>query len=366
MSAPPLLDGLRVVDLSQYIPGPFATRQLADLGADVIKIEPPGGDPMRRFMANDAGDTSAIYRHLNRGKRVCRLDLKQETDKRVFAELLRGADILLESFRPGVLERLGFARERLDELNSRLIHCALSGFGQTGPWARRAGHDINYCAVAGQSIVSGTAEQPVIAYPPIADHAGALQAAVAMLAALHGRERRSRGVFLDISITESILSWQYLPGLGGQTERAASILTGGAACYNIYRCADGAFVSIGAIEPPFWENFCTALQRPDWIERQFEPMPQSGLIDAVGTAIAARNGSDWHALLDAIDCCYAPLLDPLKLADSPYFRAFGFDPESGPGYPGRIDGDRFTMAASPAEIPEPNLLYWRDSAGAGS
>ena len=320
MSAPPLLDGLRVVDLSQYIPGPFATRQLADLGADVIKIEPPGGDPMRRFMANDAGDTSAIYRHLNRGKRVCRLDLKQETDKRVFAELLRGADILLESFRPGVLERLGFPRERLDELNPRLIHCALSGFGQTGPWARRAGHDINYCAVAGQSIVSGTAEQPVIAYPPIADHAGALQAAVAMLAALHGRERRSRGVFLDISITESILSWQYL----------------------------------------------TALQRPDWIERQFEPMPQSGLIDAVGTAIAARNGSDWHALLDAIDCCYAPLLDPLKLADSHYFRAFGFDPESGPGYPGRIDGDRFTMAASPAEIPEPNLLYWRDSAGAGS
>ncbi len=361
MSTPPLLDGVRVIDLSQYIPGPFATRQLADLGADVIKIEPPGGDPMRRFMAADDGDSSPVYRHLNRGKRVCRLDLKHEDGKRVFADLLAGADILLESFRPGVLDRLGFTRERLQELNSKLIHCALSGFGQIGPWTQRAGHDINYCAVAGQSIVSGTAERPVIAYPPIADHAGAMQAAVAMLAALHGRERHAGGIFLDISITESILAWQYLPTLGGETGRAASILTGGAACYNIYRCADGAFISIGAIEANFWQNFCHALERPDWIERQFEPMPQTKLIAEVGDLIAARDSDSWHDRLDPVDCCYAPLLDPLKLVDHPYIQALDFDPRSGPGYPGRINGQNVIEAEPGTGVTEVDAPRWHQS-----
>ncbi len=362
MPTQPLLDGVRVVDLSQYIPGPFATRQLADLGADVIKIEPPGGDPMRHFMASGEAGTSAIYRHLNRGKRVCRLDLKHEDGKRIFADLLRDADILLESFRPGVLDRLGFPRERLDELNPGLIHCALSGFGQAGPWAKRAGHDINYCAISGQSIVTGTAARPVIAYPPIADHAGAMQAAVAMLAALHGRERRSHGVFLDISITESILTWQYLPTLGRETERAASILTGGAACYNIYRCADGAFISIGAIEAQFWNNFCTALERPDWIERQFESMPQAELIAEVGAEIESRSGSDWHDRLDSIDCCYAPLLHPLELAGHGYIRTLGFDPQSGPGYPGRIDGEPVPADTRVDELAPGEPPGWHDRA----
>ena len=351
MTAPNLLAGVRVIDLSQYIPGPFATRQLADLGADVIKIEPPGGDPMRRFMAAEKDGPPPIYRHVNRGKRVCRLDLKQDRGRRVLTQLLRGADILLESYRPGVLARLGFDRDSLNEINPRLIHCALSGFGQTGPYAQRAGHDINYCALAGQSIVSGTGERPVIAYPPIADHASALQAAVAMLAALHGRENRDGGVFLDISITGSILAWQYLP-MFDDDERAASILNGGAACYNIYRCADGAFISIGAIEPHFWRNFCEALQRPRWIERQFEPMPQRELIAEVGAVIEARSGDDWHRLLDSIDCCYAPLLDPSALAGHPHVRATGPRPETGPGYAGRIDDVDVSIDESFVDIPE--------------
>jgi crotonobetainyl-CoA:carnitine CoA-transferase CaiB-like acyl-CoA transferase len=347
-----LLAGVRVVDLSQYIPGPFATRQLADLGADVIKIEPPGGDPMRRFMAPGDDEASPVYRHVNRGKRVCRLDLKLEQDRAVFAALLRDADILLESFRPGVLTRLGFARDRLDEINPRLIHCALSGYGQQGPWAQRAGHDINYCALAGQSIVSGTAERPVIAYPPIADHAGAMQAAVAMLAALHGRENRNGGIFLDISITESILAWQYLPLLGGESGRAASILDGGAACYNIYRCADGHFISIGAIEVHFWENFCNALQRPEWIPRQHEEMPQTSLIEEVGEQIGRFDADHWHRLLDSVDCCYAPLLAPQALTGHPYIQTTGFRPVAGPGYAGRINDVSVTTDESFVDIPD--------------
>jgi crotonobetainyl-CoA:carnitine CoA-transferase CaiB-like acyl-CoA transferase len=171
MKASRFLENVRVLDLSQYIPGPFATRQLADLGAEVIKIEPPRGDPMRFFMHGDADEISAIYQHINRGKRVCKLDLKSTSGKQKLLELLVDADILLESFRPGVLARLGFDRNELDRINPGLIHCALSGYGQNGPYALRAGHDINYNALCSQSIVSGTAQQPEIAYPPIADHA---------------------------------------------------------------------------------------------------------------------------------------------------------------------------------------------------
>ncbi len=174
MPAPGFLHGVRVIDLSQYAPGPFATRQLADLGADVIKIEPPQGDPMRFFMHRETHQVSPIYRHLNRGKRICKLDLKTEQGKNKLRRLLGDADILLESYRPGVLARLGFDRDHLDQINPRLIHCALSGFGQTGPYRLRAGHDINYNALSSVQTLSGTIDQPVICYPPMADHAAAL------------------------------------------------------------------------------------------------------------------------------------------------------------------------------------------------
>ena len=358
MQAAQFLDDVRVVDLSQYIPGPFATRQLADLGADVIKIEPPAGDPMRRFMRRDDDGISPVYRHLNRGKRVCRLDLKTADGAAIFARLLRGADILLESFRPGVLDRLGFTRQQLAELNPGLIHCALSGFGQTGPYAQRAGHDINYCALAGQGLVSGTADRPVIAYPPIADHASALQAAIAMLAALHSRQRDSGGVYLDISITESILAWQYLPSLGDAEARAASILDGGAACYNIYRCADGRFISLGAIETPFWENFCNAVGQPDWGDRQFEAMPQSALTGEVADLIGSEPREHWHALLDSVDCCYAPLLDPAEVATNPQFTARGSRDEHGPNYAGWVNGEAVELDAGIVELDTTETPDW--------
>ena len=352
-----LLAGVRVIDLSQYIPGPFSTRQLADLGADVIKIEPPGGDPMRHFMAPGKDATSPIYRHVNRGKRICRLDLKSASGAAAFADLVGGADILLESFRPGVLARLGFTRQRLDALNPRLIHCALSGYGQSGPYAQRAGHDINYCSLAGQSLVSGTAERPVIAYPPIADHAGAMQAAVTILAALHGREHRSGGIFLDLSISESILAWQYLPMLD-DSERAASILSGGAACYNIYRCEDGRFVSLGAIEPQFWENFCRALERPDWIARQFEAMPQHELIAGVAAVIESRPGPHWQELLDDVDCCFEILYEPDELATHPQFEHRHALDVNGPQYAAWIDGQPVALADEPEMLESAHQLQW--------
>ena len=338
MTAPRFLQGVRVIDLSQYIPGPFATRQLADLGADVIKIEPPGGDPMRRFMHTDLETVSPIYRHLNRGKRILQLDLKSDSGKSQFSELLGDADILLESFRPGVLKRLGFDHDRIKLLNPKLIHCALSGYGQTGPYQLRVGHDINYCAGSAMLQPESQQAKPVIGFPPVADHAAALQASVMMLAALNDRDRK-QGVFIDISLFETALSWAYLPLLADADQQAVEILSGGAACYNVYRCADDRYISLGAIETSFWQNFCNALQQPEWIERQFEPMPQAELIAAVSAKIVTQPISYWSSLLDDIPCCFETVYLPEELSGHPQIIARHALNHAGPNYPGWIDGN---------------------------
>ena len=353
-----LLENVRVIDMSQYIPGPFATRQLADLGAEVIKIEPPGGDPMQFFMHIDASEVSPIYRHLNRGKRICRLDLKNTPELQALHELIGDADILLESFRPGVLARLGLDRDTLDQINPQLIHCALSGYGQTGPYAQRAGHDINYCALSSQSIVSGASERPVIGYPPIADHAAAMQASIAMLAALHARDSSKGSIYLDISISESILSWQYLPMLTNDDKRAASILNGGAACYNLYQCADGCFISLGAIETAFWKNFCDALQKTEWISRQFEAMPQQDLIAEVAEIISQHPRSLWQQLLDNVDCCFEILFTVDGLARHAQFVSRQAITDNGPTHPAWINQQPVKISANFEAIKSSAHLHW--------
>jgi crotonobetainyl-CoA:carnitine CoA-transferase CaiB-like acyl-CoA transferase len=333
------LGDVRVLDLSQYIPGPFATRQLADLGAEVIKVEPPAGDPMRRFMHNRHDSISAVYRHLNRGKRICRLDLKSNTGKQSLQDLIVDADVLLESYRPGVLKKLGFGRDALSRLNPRLIHCALSGYGQTGPYRLRAGHDVNYCAASGSAQVSGISERPVIGYPPIVDHAGAMQASIAILGALHAREHSGEGAFLDISLFETILSWQYFPLLNHEPDRAESLINGGAACYNIYQCEDGQFVSLGAVESHFWQRFCETLARPQWIGRQFETMPQHDLIDEVSRLISLNSSDHWNRLFATVDCCFEAVIFPDEPASHPQIKARNSLTDSGPAYPGMIDDE---------------------------
>ena len=318
---------------------------------------------MRFFMHSAKDELSPVYRHLNRGKRICQLDLKSKSDREALLALITDADILLESFRPGVLARLGLGSDRLAEVNPGLIHCALSGYGQTGPYARRAGHDINYCALSSQSIVSGTAQQPVIGYPPIADHAAAMQASIAMLAALHARAGNTAGIYLDISMTESILAWQYLPILTRSGERATSILNGGAACYNLYQCGDRGFISLGAIETAFWENFCTALNKPEWIDRQFESMPQKGLIAEVADVISSHPRRYWCKLLGDVDCCFEALLDVQELAQQEQFVSRGALNGNGPTYPARINTEPVAITIEVEQITSRDQLRWnsRDS-----
>jgi crotonobetainyl-CoA:carnitine CoA-transferase CaiB-like acyl-CoA transferase len=322
------LAGIRVLDLSQYIPGPYATLLMADLGAEVVKVEPPSGDPMRGLPPLGPDGQSRLYDVVNRGKTIVRLDLKNAADKAMLAELVKSADVLLESYRPGVMERLGFGWERLKQLNPRLVHCALSGFGQTGPLRLRAGHDNTYLALAGALHASGTGEEeaPVMPYPPFADHAGAMQAVIATLGALVRRSTTGRGGTLDVSIYETALTLQYLnhvTATSDPAERGHELLNGGAAFYRVYRCGDGAFVALGAIEAKFWAMFCHTVGNPEWAARQSDPFPQTDLISEVSAVLASQPRDHWLAAFEAVDCCFEPVLTPKEALEHPQAVARG-------------------------------------------
>jgi len=321
----PFLQGLRVLDLSQYVPGPYASLILRDLGAEVVKVEPPAGDPMR-------GLGGGGYGALNDGKTVIRLDLKTEAGKAALVRLLAYADVMVEAYRPGVLDRLGFPPERLGGLAPRLIRVTLTGWGATGPYRSRAGHDLTYMALGGGLAGSGSGAEPDVAWPPVSDYASGMQAAIAVLAALAGRGlgRTAHGpVHLDVSMMESVLAWQAWPlsqalaaGRGGGT-RQPDLLTGGRACYRLYRTADGRHVALAALEPKFWAEFCAAMGRPDWIDCQGEPMPQTALIAEVQLAFGAHPLAHWIAAFDGVDCCFEPVWTPEEVVAHPQIAARG-------------------------------------------
>ncbi len=309
---------------------------LADMGASVLKVEPPAGDPLRRLDPatgqpipgeGNSGEKirSPYYDAINAGKTVVAIDLKSDDGKQAFGTLIRSADVLLESYRPGVLDRLGFDRKTLVSLNEGLVHCALSGYGQTGPKRLRSGHDINYIASTGAFSASGISERPVMTWPPPADYASAQQSVVAILGALLARSRpgpcQGKGAFLDISLAESMLAWQAW-GMtaalaeveGNSLRREENLLNGGAACYQFYTTKDRRFISLGALEVHFWANFCDAVDQPEWKGRQFDPLPQTVLINEVREIIAAYPLDHWETVLSQADCCYHAVLDYAEAA----------------------------------------------------
>lgn len=320
------LQDIRVLDLSQFLPGPFATQMLSDMGADVVKVEPPKGDPMESLdpISNVRGP-SPFHALVNAGKRVVSLDLKTDEGAAMFSELVGCADVLLESYRPGVMERLGFGWRELRRLNNSLVHCALSGFGQNGPLRLAAGHDINYVAAAGQLNLTGDSSAPHAAFPMVADYAGALQATVAILGALVGRGRSGEGAYLDIAMTDAVLAWQSqtlaAEDLGHNVMRDHNLLTGGAAFYRTYRSSDDRFVSLGAIEEIFWKNFCEAVNRPEWISRQHDALPQHDLINDLEVLFASKPIAEWQDLSEQVDCCLQIVLSTEELMNFPQHQA---------------------------------------------
>lgn len=335
------LNDIRILDLSQFLPGPFATQMLSDMGADVVKVEPPKGDPMRGLdpITNDRG-SSPYHALVNAGKRIITLDLKSEGGIQGFTNLVKSADVLMESYRPGVMDRLGFGHDVLREINPRLVHCALSGFGQNGPMRLVGGHDINYVAASGQLGMSGASGKPHMSYPMVADYAGAMQSVCAILGALVGRGQSGQGAYLDVAMSDSVLAWQSQAltamARGEKLGREQNLLTGGAACYGVYETADGQFVSLGALEEVFWKNFCDAISRPDLIERQSEPLPQTDLISDVAKIFKTKTRDEWDDVFHDIDCCYHPVLEMDEVTTHPQNAArsliqpqLGLEPEHG-------------------------------------
>jgi alpha-methylacyl-CoA racemase len=313
------LVGLRVLDLSRLLPGGFCSLLLADFGADVIKVEDTGmGDYVR------ADEPS--FHALNRGKRSVRIDLKNAAGRDAFLRLVRTTDVVLESFRPGVMDRLGVGYARLREENPRLVYCAITGFGQGGPYAQRAGHDMNYLALTGLLGLTGEPDGPPIqAAGQIADlGGGALMAAFGILAALRARERSGEGQFVDVSMTDGALSWlamvaaRYLAD-GRLPRRGEDQLAGGLICYRPYRCADG-WVTLGALEPKFWRAWCEGVGREDLADRQFEAVG-SDTHRAVEAVFAERTRAQWRAFNDEHDCCLEPVLGLDEALESELFRA---------------------------------------------
>jgi alpha-methylacyl-CoA racemase len=325
------LQGIRVLDLSRLLPGPFCSLLLADFGADVVKVEDTGlGDYMRwaapRYEGADESAASAAFLALNRNKRSIRIDLKGPRGREAFLALVRDADVVLESFRPGVLDRLGAGWEAMRAVNPGVVLCSISGFGQDSPLRDRAGHDLNYIGLAGILGLSGDRDgAPVQPAAQIADlGGGALTAAFGILAALRARDVTGEGQVVDVSMTDGALSWLVMTAAnrlagGPAPSRGELELNGGLLCYRPYACADG-WVSLGALEPKFWQAFCRGVGRDDLVERQFDP-PGSPAHREVEAIVAARTRAEWEAFAEEHDCCLAPVLDLDETLDSEHVRA---------------------------------------------
>jgi crotonobetainyl-CoA:carnitine CoA-transferase CaiB-like acyl-CoA transferase len=320
MSSRPL-EGVRVLDLTRLLPGPLATLALADLGARVDKLEDPGPGDYLRHMPPQRDGTNGAFIALNRDKRAGVLDLKNAEGARAFVRLVRAYDVLIESFRPGVLARLGLGHEVLLQSNPRLIVCAITGYGQNGPLADRAGHDINYLARAGVLGVTGPSGQaPSVFGAQVADVAGgSLWAVSAILAALYARERTGKGRVLDISICEGSIplaafAYGSVIAEGKPPPRGEHFLDGGIAPYNTYRTSDGKFVALGALEPKFWTRFCRAVGLEVSMDDLVPGPHQRALREKVAAVIASKTRDEWAAIGAAHDCCLEPILTPEELA----------------------------------------------------
>ncbi|MGZ3682053.1 MAG: CaiB/BaiF CoA transferase family protein, partial [Ktedonobacterales bacterium] len=310
------LDGLHVLDLTRLLPGGYASQLLADLGAGVLKIEEPDVGDYARTMPPMARTVGQAFLAVNRNKRSAAINLKHPRGREALLRLVDGADVLLESFRPGVMARLGLAAETLRERNPRLIVCSISGYGQDGPYSQRVGHDLNYIGYAGLlAHMMRPGQPPTLPGAQFADIAGgALMAVVGILAALAGRAATGMGRIVDISMLDGTLA--LLPLLAtlvvnGEHEPAPGEgwLAGALPCYNVYETADGRYVTLAALEPKFWEEFCRRVERPDLIPHQIPANGTEGqeTYAAVASVFRTRTREEWAALLGDAEVCFGPV-----------------------------------------------------------
>jgi crotonobetainyl-CoA:carnitine CoA-transferase CaiB-like acyl-CoA transferase len=354
------LSEVRVLEVGNYMAGPFCGMQLADMGADVVKIEDPRvGDYLRAFPPAKGG-VAGRFLAVNRGKRSMALDLKLPAARDAFLKMVEQADVVVESFRPGVMDKLGIGYATLAERNPKIVLCSISGYGQTGPYVHRAGHDLDYIGLAGVLAMTGPAgAAPQMPGVQIADLAGgALWSATAILGALVGRQRTGRGEHLDISMTEGALALlaAELGNLdcGAKPTRGTETLNGALACYGVYRTKDDRYLAVGALEPKFWIALNTAIGRkPDVSELVGD---QAKVRDELQKIFLTKTAAEWAAHLAPHDCCVEVILELDELADHPLHaaREVFFTMDGGPGV-GKIQQLRTPVGKPANPLPPPKL-----------
>lgn len=308
-----VLDGVQVVEIAQMIPAPYATMLLSDLGADVVKVENPGaGDYQRRF-GPEVDGVNHRFANYNRNKRSLAVDLKTDEGQEVLLDLAAESDILVEGFRPGVVDRLGIDYEAVSAVNPAIVYCSLSGYGQTGPYSDWAGHDINYLGIAGLLDMTGERDGPPVppGYP-VSDFAGGLFAAFTTVSLLLRAERTGEGEYVDVSMTDVVSSWasQLLPFVlnGEDPRRGESLVSGANPAYSIYECADGEYVTLGALEPVFWEALCDALSLESLVDADLEDdAVRQAVREKLTETFKTRSRDEWMERLDPSEVPVAPV-----------------------------------------------------------
>ncbi|SFF43691.1 Crotonobetainyl-CoA:carnitine CoA-transferase CaiB [Fontimonas thermophila] len=352
----PLLRDLRILDLSRLLPGPFCTLYLAQLGATVIKIEEPHGGDYARALSPE------MFALINRGKQSVTLDLRKPEGVALLKRLAAGADVLIESFRPGVMDKLGCGYEALKTVNPKLVYAALTGYGHSGPYRDRAGHDMNYCAYAGALDQIGSAGgPPVLSNTQLADLAGgALTCAIGILAAVHGARASGQGCFVDAAMLDGTLALQVvalstLRTLGHTQPRGTDMLTGALPNYSLYECADGKWFALGALEPKFWQAFCAAIGKPELGRKPMSPGPTAEAVRAeVSAVLKTRPRDEWERLLAPADACTSGIYTLEEALANEQVRARGIV-ENVNGKPAFASPLQFRDAATASATPAPEL-----------
>lgn len=319
------LQGIRILDLSRLLPGPLATQMMADLGAEVIKIEDPKAPDYTRFYPPQKGSQSITYLSINRSKRSITLNLKSEEGRNKFFQLVKTADIVVDSFRPGVLQKMGIDYDAAKLHNEKIIYVAITGYGYNGPYKLKAGHDLNYIGYSGILGLTGDEEKPVIPACQTADVAGgSYPAIVACLSALWARERTGKGQFVDVAMTDCVmplLSMQFgeMLNAGSKPKRGEPILSGGMANYNVYKCKDGKWIALGSLEPKFWQGVCVMLGKPEWTPRMM-PLPEMvvELKKDLQDIFITKTRDEWVAEAANHDICLSPILELEEAANDPH------------------------------------------------